>query len=89
MPVLAETTIQQPISQFLYSGSADYVYFIGPTNWGGTCNAYYVQILASQQGKDKLFATALAAFTAGKNVLFYGGCDASGYFDANYIVVVG
>ena len=91
LPAFADSTNAQPISQFLYNGSADYLFIVGPSSWVATgCTAYYVQILPSVTGKDKMMAIALAAYAAGKSVSFQGTCDAqSGYFDATYISVTG
>jgi hypothetical protein len=89
-PALAENTISQPISQFLYDGSADYAYFIGLGSWGTSCNATYVQITTGVPFRDKLFAAALAAYAAGKTVTFQGTCSTqTGYFNATYITVSG
>jgi len=88
----ADTTVTQSISQILYNAAADYAWFIGPAAWGaaGCPTATLIEIPANQPGKDKLYATALAAYAAGKNVQFYGTCSTQvGYFDVNYIVVSG
>ena len=90
-PSRADQTNSQPISQVLYSGTADYLFFIGTAGWVATgCSAYYVQVLPNLLGKDKIMAIALAAYAAGKNVQFQGTCDSqAGYFDATYITVSG
>ena len=91
LPALADQTNSQPIAQVLYNGAADYTFLIGPASWVATsCTAYYVQVLPSVLGKDKIMAIALAAYVAGKNVQFQGTCDTqAGYFDATYITVTG
>ena len=90
-PCFADATNSQLISQVLYNGSADYLFFIGTGNWvAAGCNAYYVQVLSTVTGANKILSIALTAYALGKNVQFYGSCDSqAGYFDATYIVVSG
>jgi hypothetical protein len=80
-PSRADATNSQPISQVLYSGTADYLFFIGTGSWvAAGCNAYYVQVLPNLLGKAKIMAIALAAYASGKNVQFQGTCDSqAGY----------
>jgi len=91
VPSFADQTNAQPLTQVLYNGSSDYIFFIGTGSWTATsCNAYYVQVLPNLLGKDKLIAIALEAYALGKSVQFQGTCDSqSGYFDATYIIVSG
>jgi hypothetical protein len=91
VPALADSTNSQPISQVLYNGTADYLFVIGTGSWVASgCSAYYIQITPSVGGANKILSIAMAAYAMGKNVQFYGTCDAqAGYFDAYYIVVSG
>lgn len=53
-PSRADQTNSQPISQVLYSGTADYLFFIGTGGWVATgCNAYYVQVLPNLLGQGQ------------------------------------
>lgn len=92
---VAETTNKTTISQVLYNGNVDFLYFIADSGWvvkdgsGNTlCSPYYVQIISSVPGRDKLLSIALAAKFAGAEVDFIGACATDpSYFNAYYIRV--
>ena len=76
LPTFADQTITQSITQVRYDGVADYLYFIGSTNWIATgCNPYYVDVTVGVAGRDKILAIAPAAFAVGKTVQFLGTCN--------------
>jgi hypothetical protein len=90
LPAWPAYTDVRNIAQVRYMANADYFFVVGLSRWGGdACNALYAQVRADQQGKEKLLAIILAAFTAGKRIQFYGECNSNpDYFDVNYVVVL-
>lgn len=87
---LADSTIFQPISRVQYNGDTDVTFFVGSGRWGASScpNATYVQIKSSVAGRKQLLSIGLTAQVAGKNVQFWGTCDADpDYFNAVYVVV--
>ncbi len=89
----SDTTAKSKIKTFLYNGNADYSFFTSETGWEVTdgdgnvlCSPYYVQVISSVPGRDKIYSAGLAAKMSGSIVDFVGECSSNpNYFNAYYI----
>ncbi|MFT5084344.1 MAG: hypothetical protein ACI9Y1_002398, partial [Lentisphaeria bacterium] len=70
----------------------DFVFFISEGGWevkdvdgNILCTPYYVQVINSVAGRDKLFSMGLAAKASGAEIEFVGECSSEpNYFNAYY-----
>ena len=86
----ASSTNKQLIKRVQYNGAAQVLYFVGDASWSSpTCpNATYVQVKSDVPGQKEIMSLGLAAKMAGKNVTFWGACDADpNYYNAFYIII--